>query len=60
MSNFSNRIAVLGFALVFSLGVAACSPEVGSDAWCEMIKERDKMKWTTEDAANFAKHCIFR
>ena len=58
MSNFPSRLAVLVIALVFSLGLVACSPEVGSDAWCEKMKEKDKAKWTAEDAANFAKHCI--
>jgi hypothetical protein len=57
MSKFSNRIVVLGFALVLSLGLTACAP-VGSEAWCEKMKEKDKAKWTAEDAGNFAKHCI--
>jgi hypothetical protein len=58
MSNFSSRLALFGLATVLSLGLVACSPEVGSDAWCEKMKETDKGKWTAEDAGNFAKHCI--
>jgi len=57
MSKFSDRIVVLGFALVLSLGLTACAP-VGSEAWCEKMKEKDRAKWTAEDAGNFAKHCI--
>jgi hypothetical protein len=60
MSHFSSRIAAAGLALVFSLGITACSFQVGSDAWCEKMKERDKAKWSTEDAGNFAKHCILK
>lgn len=60
MLRVSSRIAAIGFALVFSLGIAACSLQVGSDAWCEKMKERDKAKWSTEDAGNFAKHCILK
>ena len=57
MSKRSNRIVVLAFALVVSLGLGACAP-VGSEAWCEKMKKKDKAKWTAEDAGNFAKHCI--
>jgi len=60
MSLFSNRIAATGFALVFSLGITACSLQVGSDAWCSKMKEKDKTKWSAEDAGNFAKHCILK
>jgi len=58
MSKFSSRLTVLVLALVFLLGLAGCAPEVGSEGWCEKMKEKDKAKWTAEDAANFAKHCI--
>jgi hypothetical protein len=33
---------------------------VGSEAWCEKMKEKDKGQWSADDAADFAKHCIFR
>jgi hypothetical protein len=60
MSHFSSRTAAVVFALVFSLGIVACSLQVGSDAWCEKMKEKDKAKWSAEDAGNFAKHCILK
>lgn len=60
MSLFSNRITAAAFALVFSLGITACSLQVGSDAWCDKMKEKDKAKWSAEDAGNFAKHCILK
>lgn len=60
MSHISSRTAAVVFALVFSLGIVACSLQVGSDAWCEKMKERDKAKWSAEDAGNFAKHCILK
>ena len=52
-----NRSALLG-ALVFVL--AACAPEVGSDAWCEDMKEKPKGEWTANEAADFTKHCVFK
>lgn len=60
MSLVSIRTAALGLALVFSLGTVGCSLQVGSDAWCEKMKEKDKVKWSAEDAGNFAKHCILK
>lgn len=38
----------------------ACSPEVGSDAWCEDMHEKPRGDWTANDAAEFAKSCVFK
>ena len=52
-------------SLVLSLLVAAlfttlgCAPEVGSEAWCEKMKETPKGDWSTNDATAYAKHCVF-
>ena len=45
-------------AILALTAVAACSPEVGSDAWCEDMKEKDKLNWTAGEATDFAKHCV--
>ncbi len=60
MSRRSGRIATLALMLLFTAVSSACSPEVGSEAWCEKMKEKDKGQWSADDAADFAKHCIFR
>ena len=54
------KTSVLKIVFVFlALSAAsACSPEVGSDAWCEDMKEKDKMDWTAGEAADFARHCV--
>lgn len=44
-------LATLGF-------LTACSPEVGSEEWCNDMKEKDKGDWTASDAGDFAKSCI--
>ena len=41
----------------FALG---CAPEVGSDAWCDQLKETPKGDWSANEAADYAKHCLFR
>ena len=38
--------------------LGACSPEVGSEAWCRDMKEKPKGDWTANEAADFAKHCV--
>ncbi len=40
--------------------LSACSPEIGSDAWCVNMKEKPTADWTASEAAVFAKHCIFK
>ncbi|WP_083232868.1 DUF3012 domain-containing protein [Endozoicomonas atrinae] len=46
------------FLVVFLL--AGCSPEIGSEAWCNDLKEKPKGDWTANEAADFAKHCVFK
>jgi len=40
--------------------LAACSAEVGSDKWCEKLEQKSKGEWTANEAADYAKHCIFK
>ena len=51
------RLALL-FATVFLL--AACEPEVGTKAWCEMMDNKPKGDWSFNDAGNYTKHCIVK
>ena len=37
----------------------ACSPDVGGKEWCEDMKQKDKDQWTANEAAAFAKNCVF-
>lgn len=46
-------------AVVLTLGLSACSPEVGSEDWCNELKEKPKGDWTANEASDFAKHCVF-
>ncbi len=48
-------MAVLGMTF-FSL--QGCSPEVGTKAWCEDMKEKPKGDWTANEAKDFTQHCI--
>ena len=50
---------VLAVAL-FSLFLAGCEPEVGSDAWCENMVDKSKGDWTANEATEFARSCVFK
>jgi len=58
MTKLKSIATALALALFVSAGLAACSPEVGSEAWCQDLKEKPKGDWTANEAADFAKHCI--
>ena len=52
-------IAVLRAAvLLLVLSSAACAP-VGSERWCENMREKAKGDWTANETVDFAKHCVF-
>ena len=46
MPYFSNRLAAFVVTTLLAVFALACSPEVGSDKWCEKMKEKDR---TTKD-----------
>jgi len=50
--------SIIGF-IVLALLLSGCAP-VGSERWCNKMKEKDKGDWTASEAADFAKHCIFK
>lgn len=54
------RISFLAGAVVVAFMLSGCSPEVGSEAWCEDLKAKPKGDWTASEAGDFTKHCIFK
>ena len=46
--------------LSIALLLAACAPEVGSIEWCEDMDEKATGDWSTNDAKEYAKSCVFR
>ena len=58
MTFFQTAKAFIAISLLVLL--VGCSPEVGSDEWCEDMKEKPKKDWTASETADYAKHCIFK
>ncbi|AAN53596.2 hypothetical protein DIKCMJMK_00656 [Shewanella oneidensis] len=54
------KLGAMALALAFTAGLTACAPEVGSDAWCKQMKEKPSGDWTANEAADYAKHCVFK
>ncbi len=46
--------------LFFVTQLIACTPEVGSEKWCQNLETKEKGDWTMNEAKDFAKHCIFK
>jgi hypothetical protein len=53
-------MAVVGVTIALSILAISCSPEVGSEAWCKKLNETAKGDWSANDAADYAKHCVFK
>ncbi|MBF0456050.1 MAG: DUF3012 domain-containing protein [Magnetococcales bacterium] len=51
------RWIVFGVVLAF---LGGCSAEVGSDKWCEQMNNQPKGEWSSNDAASYAKSCLFK
>ena len=40
--------------------LAACSPEVGSEKWCNTMDNKPKGEWTANEAGDYAKYCMLK
>ena len=40
--------------------LSACSPSVGSEAWCDAMEDKAKGDWSTNEATDYAQNCVFR
>ncbi len=64
LSNTVNRsfvkLSAVAMAALFAIGLSGCAPEVGSDKWCEQMSEKNKGDWSSNEAADYAKHCVFK
>ena len=54
------KIILLSILAFSFMGLSACAPEVGSDAWCKKMGEKAKGEWTANEAGEYAKNCVFK
>lgn len=53
-------MAAAGLTIVLAFLAVSCSPEVGSETWCKKMSETPKGDWSANEAADYAKHCLFK
>ncbi|WP_298776427.1 DUF3012 domain-containing protein [uncultured Shewanella sp.] len=46
-------------AVLLSFVLVACTPKVGSEDWCKQMSNKPSGDWTVNEAADYAKYCIF-
>lgn len=46
--------------IAISIFLPACAPEIGSEEWCEDMKEKSKGDWTMTETKDYAKHCLLK
>jgi len=55
------KVVKILLPLLMALGLlTGCAPEVGSQQWCDDLKEKPKNDWTMQEASDFAKNCLFK
>ncbi|MCI5226190.1 MAG: DUF3012 domain-containing protein [Candidatus Electrothrix sp. AX2] len=49
-------VVLIGVALMLS----GCPAKVGSERWCQNMRDKPKTDWSANEAVDFAKHCIIK
>ncbi len=44
--------------VALSAWFVACAPEVGSERWCEQMRDMPRRDWTANEAHEFARSCV--
>lgn len=57
----SMKRIVCGLVLVgAALMLSGCPAQVGSERWCQNMRDKAKADWTASEAVDFAKHCVIK
>ncbi len=51
------RVALIA-TLITALG--GCSPQVGSQAWCQKMEDTPGGDWSGNQVRDYAQHCLFK
>ena len=46
--------------LIVTFILVACTPELGSPEWCEMIKGKEKGDITANEGKDYFKYCVLK
>lgn len=56
MRNVWRAVVLIGVAT----WLAACAPEVGSERWCENMREKPRGDWTANELVEFGRSCVLQ
>ena len=56
MKRVVGGVVLAGVAIMLS----GCPAQVGSERWCQNMRDKPKADWTASEAVDFAKHCIIK
>lgn len=56
----SQALTRLSLLACIALLLSACTPEVGSEAWCKSLAEKPKGDWGANEVTDYAKHCLLK
>ena len=54
-----NAVVTSIFLTIVLTSLTACAPEVGSEKWCDKMKDKPKKDWTAQEAGDYTKHGVF-
>lgn len=54
----TKTVSAIFCIMLTTLLLTGCSPEIGSQAWCDEVKAKPTGDITGNEAADFAKHCL--
>jgi hypothetical protein len=55
-----NYMKKILFLPILATLLIACAAEIGSEKWCNNLKEKPKGDWTANEATDYAKHCLLK
>jgi hypothetical protein len=58
--NARMKLCSLGVITAWVLLISGCAAEIGSERWCAEMKSKQPADWTTNQAIDYAKHCILK
>lgn len=58
MSDVMPRRRALHFLIPLAWLCSGCTPEPGSEGWCELMNEKPASEWNFKEAAEYARSCV--
>lgn len=55
----ATRLSALAAGVATLLVIGGCAPEVGSERWCNAMRDTPRGDWTANEAIDFTRHCLF-